>query len=259
LPNSGFLDGAVAGGMSSGNGQSAGWSAAFGDPVVFTDLGCEDDAFIRLAGNCLVADGLATSVSLDAETQYSLSFCYRLNGSNFHPGSRLIARLSEGPQSELGCTGNCMVVGEYLLTGDADNWQGLTAYFTSSSQMLGTLTLHVENPLDLPGEASVVDLDNICIEAFGFVDATEQRQNEMAIRLFPNPTTGELTLEFTSATPKAGVVQILDLYGRQLISQALLPNEKAHSLSIAALSAGMYFVRVMEDGVPGWTRKVVKQ
>ncbi|MBI5916724.1 MAG: T9SS type A sorting domain-containing protein, partial [Bacteroidetes bacterium] len=80
-----------------------------------------------------------------------------------------------------------------------------------------------------------------------------------AIRLFPNPTSGRLTLEFTGATPKAGTVQILDLYGRQLISQALLPGEQSHSFSIAALSAGMYFVQVLEDGVPVWTRKVVKQ
>lgn len=79
------------------------------------------------------------------------------------------------------------------------------------------------------------------------------------ILLFPNPTSGGLTLEFEGATPNVGSVQILDLYGRMVEQEKLLPGEQRHNLSITALPAGVYFLRVLDDGVPVWTEKVVKQ
>lgn len=80
-----------------------------------------------------------------------------------------------------------------------------------------------------------------------------------SIHLYPNPTSNTLTLEFKGAVPKAGSVQILDLYGRLLERQNLLPGQQKHQLSVADLPAGMYFVRVTDGGVPIWSEKVVKQ
>ena len=79
------------------------------------------------------------------------------------------------------------------------------------------------------------------------------------VGLFPNPTTGELTLEFTGATPQAGVVQVLDLLGRLLHTETLLPGNPVHEISIGELPAGVYFVKVMDGDVPVWGQKVVKQ
>lgn len=75
----------------------------------------------------------------------------------------------------------------------------------------------------------------------------------------PNPTTGSLTLEFKGATPQAGTVQILDLYGRTLRKETLLPSIQEHQISIAMLPAGVYFVKVLDDGVPVWKQRVLKQ
>lgn len=79
------------------------------------------------------------------------------------------------------------------------------------------------------------------------------------IVLYPNPTSNSLTLEFTGAMPKAGAIQILDIYGRLMQMESLTPNEQTHQLSISALPVGMYFVRVTDGGVPVWAEKVVKQ
>lgn len=100
-------------------------------------------------------------------------------------------------------------------------------------------------------------MDNFCFNGM-LVDVNDPRQVH-SIRLFPNPTTGELTLEFTGATPKAGTVQILDLLGRTLRTEALLPNSQVHQLSIATLPAGVYFLKVMDGSEPVWVQKVVKQ
>jgi hypothetical protein len=88
---------------------------------------------------------------------------------------------------------------------------------------------------------------------------TEDPGLKNSIRLFPNPTAGTLTLEFTGEVPGDGAVQILDRYGRQLYREDLANGQRMHSLSVAALPAGMYFLRVTAAGVPVWTEKVVKE
>ncbi len=78
------------------------------------------------------------------------------------------------------------------------------------------------------------------------------------IRLFPNPTTGELTLELKGAMPTAGTVQIFDLLGKGLLTEALLPGQQQHQLTIDALPSGVYFVKVTDGGELVWMLKIVK-
>ena len=80
----------------------------------------------------------------------------------------------------------------------------------------------------------------------------------MEVRLFPNPTTGELTLQFNSSVPVNGSVEIVDLYGRLLHTEILPTNGGECRLSIATLPAGVYFVRFLEEGVPVWVQRLVK-
>ncbi len=77
--------------------------------------------------------------------------------------------------------------------------------------------------------------------------------------VFPNPTTGELTLSFAGAAPKAGVVQILDFLGRTLHTETLQPGQQQHQLSMEALPAGVYFIKLLDGGELIWMEKVVKQ
>lgn len=86
----------------------------------------------------------------------------------------------------------------------------------------------------------------------------ENLEKPSAIRLFPNPTTGELTLQFTGEAPKKGSVQLLDIYGRTHLTEILLPGSREYRLSISTLPAGVYFVRVFEEGVPVWVEKIMK-
>jgi len=89
--------------------------------------------------------------------------------------------------------------------------------------------------------------------------ATQERGQGWVVQMSPNPTFGELRLVFPDTVPKARYLQVLDLYGRLLQSEALRPGEQSHPFSVASLPAGMYFVRVMDGGVPVWAEKVVKQ
>ena len=79
------------------------------------------------------------------------------------------------------------------------------------------------------------------------------------IVLFPNPASNTLTVHFTGAIPEDGAVSISDVYGKLLQMEPLQPGEQTHQLSLSALPAGMYFVRVTEAGVPVWSEKLIKQ
>ncbi len=106
--------------------------------------------------------------------------------------------------------------------------------------------------------------DEFIFDAYTLLEAAQlSSQKEFgkisAIRLFPNPTSGGLTLEFMGKTPAEGEVEILDLLGRTFHTETLLPGQQQHQLSMDAMPAGVYFVKVMDGGEPVWVEKVVKQ
>lgn len=101
------------------------------------------------------------------------------------------------------------------------------------------------------------------VECFSVVDTTITVSiipiQNAEIRLFPNPTSGDLILEFTGGTPKSGTLQLLDLYGRIVRNETLLPGNETYDCSIANLPAGVYFAKVLDAGKPVMVEKFVKQ
>ncbi len=79
------------------------------------------------------------------------------------------------------------------------------------------------------------------------------------LKIYPNPTKGEITLFFPNEVLEAGEVRILDLQGKKLISHPLEPGLGKHVLSLEALSEGVYFIQVIENGMPVWFEKLVRQ
>jgi len=86
------------------------------------------------------------------------------------------------------------------------------------------------------------------------------------IKIFPNPTTGELRIE--SSKFKVRSVEILDIYGRKIMHssteaepqpsvQSFNPSVP-QSLNISVLHSGIYFVKIITD-VGVVVKKVVKQ
>ena len=73
--------------------------------------------------------------------------------------------------------------------------------------------------------------------------------------LFPNPTSGELTI--TNYELRINDVEVFDVYGKKLSSYHLITSSSHHLINISHLSAGIYFIRATtEQGVI--TKKVVK-
>ena len=75
------------------------------------------------------------------------------------------------------------------------------------------------------------------------------------VTLFPNPTTGELTINSEQLT--INNVEIFDVYGRKLSSNHLISKSSNLQINISHLPAGIYFVQIRtEQGII--SKKVVK-
>jgi hypothetical protein len=79
------------------------------------------------------------------------------------------------------------------------------------------------------------------------------------VRIFPNPTTGEITVEWTTESPKGARLFITDPVGRKL--QTLIVPDAATSLSIQMneLPSGLYFVKIQSPDRMYTVAKVVKE
>jgi hypothetical protein len=77
------------------------------------------------------------------------------------------------------------------------------------------------------------------------------------VQVFPNPVDDNLTV-FLSDLPEGELVfQLFDPMGRNLISQPL--TDHYTTVSLNKLSSGLYYYRVLSDGIPMGSDKVVKR
>ena len=76
-----------------------------------------------------------------------------------------------------------------------------------------------------------------------------------SLRVYPNPTTGELTI--TNYELGITSIEIFDIYGRNLLSNHLITSSSSHLINIAHFPAGVYFVKISTD-VGEVVKKIVK-
>ena len=82
----------------------------------------------------------------------------------------------------------------------------------------------------------------------------EEKNN--TIKTYPNPTTGELTIE--SGGLKIESVEVFDVIGKKHRSENKKQNEKT-IIDISHLSSGIYFVTITDENKAKTVKKVVKE
>ena len=87
-------------------------------------------------------------------------------------------------------------------------------------------------------------------ECMGYTDVKEISQ-AAALKVYPNPTNGQLRIEMQQAASNTQQAEIYDIYGRKLSAFSLLPV--AAEIDISHLANGIYFLKI-----DGKTVKVVK-
>ena len=71
---------------------------------------------------------------------------------------------------------------------------------------------------------------------------------EAFVSVYPNPTGGQLTVELAELDAEKLTVEVFDVVGKLVASQAPLAGQRVVSFSIADQAAGLYYVRVEVDG-----------
>lgn len=278
-----FSEGAVQGGLNT-VGHSNGWKASSGNPKLLeSQIGSLDGWTVFLSGNIDTSDILST-VEPICLTKIEGMIRVRIAVNDSAPGGirgkptkeQFDIELYQGNQIKPNsCDGiSCYELASVSLRGLPHNeWLELRIpynlrdwdAFDTCGGFPGVLVrpaMYVTNPFsnDQGGQETFtyVQIDNFCLDGTVVaVEEPEQKNNDISI--FPNPTTGEIILQFKGSKPKTGVIQILDLYGRIMFTEKLIADKERHSLTIATLPPGLYFVNVLVKGIPIWHDKVIKQ
>jgi hypothetical protein len=90
------------------------------------------------------------------------------------------------------------------------------------------------------------------------ITAVREMARRYALELFPNPAAGEVQLRIGTELAGNVRIELFDATGRFLREQtvSLTAGEQTHSLSLAGLKAGMYFV-ALNNGAARLTKRLV--
>ena len=117
---------------------------------------------------------------------------------------------------------------------------------TSDTLMPGTHVLHLRVQTDID-KWSLYAKSEFAIENEVGVNDIESN-----LRIFPNPTTGELYMESDRA--KIDGYDVIDMYGRVVLKRSHINSR----IDLGSLSSGDYIIRIkFEDGT-GYSKKIVK-
>ncbi|MGB4846779.1 MAG: PKD domain-containing protein [Saprospiraceae bacterium] len=278
IDNPTFSEGSIAGGLNSG-GHTNSWKANSGNPKLNEgQIESLDGWTILLSGNLDTADVLTSieSICLDKgagtlrtrvrSTKSNVSDRIFPTTLKFYLGSTETFVFKQND-----CEGiDCYEIGSIVLPAvDSGEWLELEIPYNLSNWdafdacggLLVRPYIFVTNALsNTQGGVdtySYAELDNFCLD--GTLVAVEEPVQKQGIRIYPNPSKGELILQVNGSIPKDGIVQIIDLYGRLMLTEKLLPEKESHTLSIASFPSGVYFVKVFDKGMPVSIQKVIKE
>jgi hypothetical protein len=93
----------------------------------------------------------------------------------------------------------------------------------------------------------------------GLVNTTSDAgKNRSLFSLYPNPTSGMLTVELKHAEPSAEVlIEVYSIVGERLSSTVVLGKSK-HQIDLSGKTPGVYIVRLVHEGETGF-KKIIKR
>lgn len=85
--------------------------------------------------------------------------------------------------------------------------------------------------------------------------AVDQFHNEKAIRVYPNPTKGQLNIAINNYSGKLNI-QVFDLNGRKVYNQEVNDFNAESAINLSNLQSGMYLIKVNGDNL-NYTQKII--
>ncbi len=288
IDNPGFTQSTTPGVLGNG-GSTAGWSNVFGSPEIMDNEGVSAPYTMALSGNKITSDGISTLVELSGASQYSLSMNMLIDPTELHANTQIKVRISDVPQDGLNCVGNCDEIPityccytdtiPYIIVVDTippniividtippnviviDTIPIFITFPIDEMLNSGTkyLTLHIENESELPDFKSRIEIDDVCLEPFEYIIVgTEEVSPQNEINLYPNPTSGNLVVEFSEPITDRLDYRIYDLWGRVLQDGILDQGISLHHLKMDRFAEGVYLIEIGNTEKGWYHERIVK-
>ncbi|MCB0636721.1 MAG: T9SS type A sorting domain-containing protein, partial [Lewinella sp.] len=92
-------------------------------------------------------------------------------------------------------------------------------------------------------------------------DAPDSEQEQaLSLAVYPNPTTGQLTLNLGAFLEQEATLEVMDINGQLILQRRLgVIEHRTEQLDLSTYAAGMYFVRLRtSDGATAVQRVVLQ-
>jgi hypothetical protein len=114
----------------------------------------------------------------------------------------------------------------------------------------GTAVYSARVMLDLPVDYSGGNTQRI-------MQSDDGSPNITVGEVFPNPSSGDVQLDFQIEENQVASVEIRDISGKVILTQTLSANQSLHSIASSRLSDGIYVLRVIVDGEEAMSQRLI--
>lgn len=281
--NSGFDDGATAGGLNSG-GNSTGWAGPIGDPeIVSGEIGSEDGWSVELGGNYDSYDVLSTEsgVCLNKNSAtIMIRTTINTTRSNIRKPGITVVLYNGGPFTPDNCPGDqCRIIANIDLLPlypqdslEEPEWFEIEIPFDLRDWMTSDSCDNIVNSVNLRSAVyvtnefgdsqgadtrSYIQIDNFCFD--GELVAVNEPIQGKTIQIYPNPNSGEFTIQLPEAARDGLSLRIVGLSGNVLGEKKAIIGNAIQTMEAKDLPQGMYFLQVISRGRVMTVEKFVKQ
>ncbi|MBX2929735.1 MAG: T9SS type A sorting domain-containing protein [Saprospiraceae bacterium] len=84
-------------------------------------------------------------------------------------------------------------------------------------------------------------------------------KDDTGLRIFPNPAHSEVKMIWKMASEKPGLIQVSDIYGRQIRQLTIAPDTSELVMPLENMPDGMYIFRIRLDGLDLVRKVIVKR
>ena len=161
--------------------------------------------------------------------------------------------------------------GKFNITSNLATWSASTAdNWLRVSPINGSLTEEITVTAVRPNNTGIPRSSNIIISSAPFVPLTakviqdtirsiglNETSLSQQIALFPNPTTAEINLQFTTNTDLSNTaIEVFDVLGKQVDCNAQVITQKHLSINLSGMKDGFYFIKITSEN-QSITKKVM--
>ncbi|MEP7196082.1 MAG: T9SS type A sorting domain-containing protein [Saprospiraceae bacterium] len=263
IKNGDFTEGRIEGHLGFGDGGKIDDWKLFpnnGDGLVYVSdsSGASDDGSVILMGNKSNFAGIWQQVDLTSDNFINIGFDfidYLKTTKDTHIASRIVIRLQN--DSTLNASSSIDMLRKDVLDTKTSRYQRFdTTLNFQYNPELKYLVICLQNEND--SVLSVIGLDNIeiCTSKVPLSTYSEQLGK---LRIYPNPSNGNFTIEMQKAPTSDMKFRIIDLTGRNVLEKQTANGIQIQHIDASKLASGFYFLQVVSKGKVIAVEKLMKQ